>query len=45
MTRLIVKQQKDWFKDDSKNTDITEEDDENVNIFQLLLTQFMTFTL
>ena len=31
--------------DDIKNKDITEEDDENVNIFQLLLTLFMTFTL
>ena len=45
MMRLIFEQLKDWFKDDSKNTDITEEDDENVNIFQLLLTLFMTFTL
>ena len=30
-------------QDDSKNKDITEEYDENVNIFQLLLTLFMTF--
>ena len=42
---ILFEQMKDRFKDDSKNTDITEEDDEDVNIFQLLLTLFMTFTL